>query len=51
MLLGSQLTKETSWNFQILDWDPASLGLDLELCISTKLPEGGDVAGPWLLLY
>lgn len=50
MFLGLQLTKEPPGNFQILDWDPAG-GWDLELCISTKLPEDGDAAGPWLFLF
>lgn len=38
-------------NFQILDGDPASLWWELELRVSTKLPEDGDGAGPWLFFF
>ena len=43
---------DASWvtpgNFPILDGDPASLWWELESRVSTKLPEDGDGAGPWL---
>lgn len=38
-------------NFQILGGDPASLWWELELRISTKLPEDGDGTGPWLFFF